>query len=408
MSLNKYIKDFPILNTQAGGKPLYYLDNAATTQKPTAVIEAVNNYYYACNANPHRGNYELSVKATEMYEHSRETVRSFINAKSAEEIIFTKNTTEAINLIAYCYGLTFINEGDEIVLSVSEHHSNLIPWQMVAKARGAVLKYMYVDSDGRLPETEIEDKIGPKTKLVAFAQISNVLGTVNPVKDIVKKAHSVGAITIVDCAQSVPHMEVDVQSLDADFIAFSGHKMFAPMGIGVLYGKKELLDKMPPFLSGGEMIEYVYEQSATYAELPYKFEAGTQNVGGAVGLEAAISYIKSVGFEKIRDIESELMEYAYSKMSELPFITIYGGGEKGRSGVIAFNVTDVHPHDVASILDADGVAIRAGHHCAQPLMRFLGLNSTCRVSFSIYNTREDIDAFIDSLKKVRRVMRLES
>lgn len=405
--MNKYIKDFPILSTQSNGKSLVYLDNAATTQKPKAVIDAVNNYYDACNANPHRGNYDLSVKATEMYESARETVRKFINASTAEEIIFTKNTTEAINLVAYTYGLSFIGQGDEIVLSVAEHHSNLIPWQMVAKAKGAVLKYMYIDSDGSLPYSEIDTKIGSKTKLVAVAHISNVLGMINPVEYIVKKAHSVGAVTVVDCAQSVPHMKIDVQALGADFIAFSGHKMFAPMGIGVLYGKKELLDKMPPFLTGGEMIEYVHEQDATYAELPYKFEAGTQNVGGAVGLQAAIKYIESVGFDNIHDIERYLIDYAYGRLSELPFITIVGSGAKDRSGVIAFNVKDAHPHDVASILDADGVAVRAGHHCAQPLMRFLGLNSTCRASFSFYNTRDDIDIFIESLKKVRGVLHLE-
>ncbi len=405
--MNKYIKDFPILSTQSNGKSLVYLDNAATTQKPKAVIDAVNNYYDACNANPHRGNYDLSVKATEMYESARETVRKFINASTAEEIIFTKNTTEAINLVAYTYGLSFIGQGDEIVLSVAEHHSNLIPWQMVAKAKGAVLKYMYMDSDGSLPYSEIDTKIGSKTKLVAVAHISNVLGMINPVEYIVKKAHSVGAVTVVDCAQSVPHMKIDVQALGADFIAFSGHKMFAPMGIGVLYGKKELLDKMPPFLTGGEMIEYVHEQDATYAELPYKFEAGTRNVGGAVGLQAAIKYIESVGFDNIHDIERYLIDYAYGRLSELPFITIVGSGAKDRSGVIAFHVKDAHPHDVASILDADGVAVRAGHHCAQPLMRFLGLNSTCRASFSFYNTRDDIDIFIESLKKVRGVLHLE-
>ncbi len=405
--MNRFVEDFPILKTKANGKRLAYLDNAATTQKPEAVLKAVEEYYKTFNANPHRGSYALSVKATELYEDAREQVRQFINAAEPAEIVFTKNTTEALNLVAYCYGLNFIGSGDEIVLSVAEHHSNLLPWQMVARAKGAALTYMYVDANGALPESELA-KIGPKTKLVAVAQVSNVLGTVNPLAEIARRAHAAGAVVVADLAQSVAHMPVDVRALGLDFAAFSGHKMFAPMGIGVLYGRRELFEKMPPFLSGGEMIEYVGEQEATYAELPYKFEGGTQNVGGAVGLAAAVRYIGSVGFPTIQKIEDELMEYAYARLSELPVVEIYGGKAKGRCGVISFNVKDAHPHDVASILDAGGVAIRAGHHCAQPLMHCLKQNATCRASLSFYNTREDIDQLVASLQTVRRWLGLES
>lgn len=399
---NKWLDDFPILQTKVnGGKRLVYLDSAATAQKPVQVLDAVTGYYRAANANPHRGNYALSVEATDLYEGAREAVRGFINAGEAAEVVFTKNATEALNLVAYCYGLTFLKQGDEIVLSVAEHHSNLVPWQMVAKAKGASLKYLYLDAEGKIPQSEIDEKIGPKTKLVAVAHVGNVLGTVNPVAEIAQKAHAVGAVVVVDCAQSVPHMPVDVQALGVDFAAFSGHKMLAPMGIGVLYGRRELLEKMPPFLSGGEMIEYVSEQDATFAPLPAKFEGGTQNVGGAVGLEAAIRYLKTVGWDEIRRIEKDLILYAVDRLKELPYVTVYGGDAAGRCGVISFNVKDVHPHDVSSILDADGVAIRAGHHCAQPLMHFLGINAACRASVYFYNTREDIDALVESLKKVR-------
>lgn len=392
------------MREERNGKPLIYLDNAATTQKPELVLRAVEEYYRSDNANPHRGLYDLSVRATERYESARSTVKKFIGAAEDAEVIFTRNASEALNLVAYCWGMTFLKEGDEIVLPVSEHHSNLVPWQQVAKANGAVLTYLYPDKTGRIPETEIENKITARTKLVAFAQVSNVLGIVNPAERIIRKAHSVGAVAVVDCAQSIPHMAVDVTAMDADFMAFSGHKMLAPMGIGVLYGKRALLEKMPPFLFGGEMIEYVWEQEATFAPLPQKFEAGTQNVGGAVGLEAAIQYLRKVGYDRIHEIEADLLSYALAGMREIPHLTVYGGTEiaAGRTGVLSFNVDDVHPHDVASILDADGgVAVRAGHHCAQPLMRYLDVNATCRVSLYFYNTREDIDAFLASLKKVR-------
>jgi cysteine desulfurase/selenocysteine lyase len=380
-----------------------YLDNAATSQRPLSVIHAVDEFYRTQNANPHRGLYALSVAATERYENARHTVKEFIGAEKDCEVIFTRNASESLNLVAYSYGLAFLKEGDEIALPVSEHHSNLVPWQMVAQAKGAKLVYLYPDADGRLTDEEINSKITAKTKVVAVAHVSNVLGSVYPVRKIADKAHSVGAVVVVDCAQGIPHYKVDVKELGADFMAFSGHKMMAPMGIGVLYGREELLNKMPPFLRGGEMIEYVHEQSATFAPLPQKFEAGTQNVGGAVGLEAAIQYLQKVGYEKIHQTEQELLNYALDGLEKIPHVTVYGGTKNraDRCGVISFNVDGVHPHDVASILDADGVAIRAGHHCAQPLMEYLKVNATCRASVYFYNTKEDVDQFLESLRKVR-------
>lgn len=406
---NDYVNDFPILQKTMNGKRLVYLDNGATTQKPLSVINAVHEYYAAFNANPHRGAYELSVKATEGYENARETVRKFLGAEKTSEIIFTKNATESLNLLAYSYGMTFINPGDEIVISIAEHHSNLVPWQQVAKAKGATLQYLYVNDAGILTDEEIEKKISSKTKLVAVTQVSNVLGIINPIEKIVHKAHSVGAVVIVDGAQSVPHLSIDVKALDVDFFVFSGHKMLAPMGVGVLYGKEHLLDKMPPFLCGGDMIEYVWEQDTSFAPLPAKFEAGTQNVGGALGLSAAIEYLEKVGLENIERIEKDLIHYAIPKLQQLPFITLYGCDDlSNKTGVISFNVKDIHPHDVSSILDADGIAIRAGHHCAHPLMQYLGVNATCRASFYFYNTREDVDALISSLGRVRGVLGYES
>lgn len=402
---NVYSQDFPILNKLMNGKRLAYLDNGATTQKPLSVIQAIQGYYEAANANPHRGAYALSIKATDIYENARETVRNFIGARQANEIIFTKNSTESLNLLAYSYGMNFVQPGDEIVISIAEHHSNLVPWQQVAQAKGAVLKYMYVNDEGFLTEKEINTKITTKTKIVAVTQVSNVLGIINPVEQIIRKAHEVGAVAIIDGAQSVPHIKVDVQALDADFLVFSGHKMLSPMGIGVLYGKEKLLNQMPPFLCGGDMIDYVWEQKTTFAELPAKFEAGTQNVGGALGLAEAIRYIEKVGLTHIHQVEKELTQYAFSKMSQLPYLTIYGTQDVSKkSGVISFNVQDVHPHDVSTILDADGVAIRSGHHCAHPLMQFLGVNATCRASLYFYNTREDIDQLVDSLSRVRGVL----
>lgn len=406
----EFLKDFPLLHTQMNGKPIVYLDNGATTQKPEQVIRALCGYYGGCNANPHRGAYALSVEATEIYENARKVTAQFINAKRPEEIIFTKNATEALNLVAYSYGLTNVGKGDEIVITIAEHHSNLVPWQHVAKAKGATLKYIYLEKDGNLSDEDIETKITEKTKLVAVTQVSNVLGLKNDVKKVAKKAHSVGAVVVVDGSQSVAHQKVDVQDIDADFFAFSGHKMLSPMGIGVLYGKYDILDAMPPFLMGGDMIEYVQEQDTTFAELPAKFEAGTQNVGGAAGLQAAIDYLGKIGFDRIEAIEKELVDYALPQLRELPYIELYGcdSTRDNKTGIIAFNVKDVHPHDVATILDSTGVAVRAGHHCAQPLHRYLGLNASCRASFYLYNTKEDVDRWIAALKKVRKVLGYES
>ncbi|GAA0824003.1 cysteine desulfurase [Clostridium tertium] len=400
MNNRDFLKDFPTLNKERDGKRIVYLDSAATTQKPISVINSIKNYYEQSNANPHRGAYELSVLATEAYDEAREKVRKFINAKYREEIIFTKNATESFNLLAMSYGMTYINEGDEIVISIAEHHSNLIPWQQVAKARGAILKYMYTDENGELTEEEVRSKITEKTKIVSITHVSNALGTINPVKEIAEYAHSKGAIVIVDGAQSVPHMKVDVRDIDADFLVIAGHKLLAPMGIGVLYGKKELLEKMPPLMFGGDMVEYVYEQETTFNVLPYKFEAGTQNVEGAVGLSKAIDYLNEIGMDNIEKIEKELMTYAYEEMSKLEYVKIYGPKDiEKRGGVLSFEIDGVHPHDVASIFDTFGVCIRAGNHCAQPLMRYMGINSTSRASLYFYNTKEDVDRLIEAVKQ---------
>ena len=403
-NFNEYLQDFPILQTKMNGRPIVYLDNGATTQKPEAVIKAVADYCTYWNANPHRGAYELSVKATDIYETARVRTQKFIGAARSEEIIFTKNASEALNLVAYSYGRAHVQAGDEIVITVAEHHSNLVPWQFVAKACGATLKYIYLEEDGNLSAADIAAQITEKTKIVAVTHVSNVLGLVNDVKAIASRAHAVGAALVVDGSQSVPHIKVDVQSMGADFFAFSGHKMLSPMGIGVLYGKYDILDTMPPFLFGGDMIEYVGEQETT--ELPAKFEAGTQNVSGAAGLIAAIDYLEKVGFDRIEAIERDLLSYALPRLRELSFVELYGceSTRDNKTGIITFNVRDVHPHDVSTILDGYGVAIRAGHHCAQPLMKYLGQNATCRASFYLYNTHEDIDKFIDALKKVRGVL----
>ena len=404
--VNEYLRDFPILQTKMNGRPIVYLDNGATTQKPETVIRAVADYCTYCNANPHRGAYELSIKATDIYERARVRTQQFIGAARPEEVVFTKNATEALNLVAYSYGLANVHEGDEIVITISEHHSNIVPWQFVAKSRGAVLKYIYLGEDGNLSEADIAEKITERTKIVAVTQVSNVLGLVNDVRAVADRAHAVGAVVVADGSQSVPHIKVDVQAMDADFFAFSGHKMLSPMGIGVLYGKYDILDAMPPFLFGGDMIDYVGEQETTFAELPAKFEAGTQNVSGASGLIAAIDYLDKIGFDRIEAIERDLLSYALPQLRELPFVELYGcdSTRGNKTGIITFNVKDVHPHDVSTILDSYGVAIRAGHHCAQPLMRFLGQNATCRASFYLYNTHEDIDQFIAALKKVRGVL----
>ena len=396
------IKDFPLINKTG----LTYLDSGATTQKPIQVLDAIDDYYEKDNANPHRGAYDLSLRATEVYEHARETTARFINAKFPEEIIFTRNSSESLNLIAYSYGLDNIEEGDKIVISIMEHHSNLVPWQYVAKKKKAKLEYMYIDENGTIPKEEIEKKIVPGVKLVGIGQVSNVLGTINPVKEIVRKAHEVGAIVVVDGAQSVPHMKVDVQDLDADFLVFSGHKMLAPLGIGVLYGKKELLNNMNPFLFGGDMIEYVYEQETTFAPLPAKFEAGTQNVEGAVGLESAINYLNNIGMVNVQKHEEEIIKYALDKLEKLKYITVYGPKNiKEKAGVISFNINGVHPHDVASVLNKEKVCIRSGNHCAQPLLKYMDLESTCRASFYIYNTKNDVDNLINALEKTYEIFK---
>lgn len=397
-------QDFPILNDRHN--PVVYLDNAATTQKPRSVIDAMQDYYTAQNANPLRGLYSLSVKATEAYEQARCTVADFINAKESCEIIFTRNATESLNLIAYTYGMENIHSGDEIVISIMEHHSNILPWQMVAKAKNAVLKYMYTDTEGNISDKEILTKITEKTKIVSVTQISNVLGVKTPLEKIIARAHSVGAVVIVDGAQGAPHLKTDVQQLECDFYIFSGHKMLAPMGIGVLYGKKNLLEKIPPFLRGGEMIDIVTEQDATFAPLPEKFEAGTPNVSGAVGLKTAIDYLNNIGFDKIEEQEQQLMQIAHTELSKIPHVTIYGPKNPAkRYGVLSFNIEGVHPHDVSSLVDYHGnIALRAGHHCAQPLLKFLNTSSTNRISFYFYNNEEDIYKFIEQIKQVRKWM----
>ena len=400
---NEYIlKDFPIIKNSK----VTYLDSGATTQKPISVLKEVEKYYNNFNANPNRGAYSLSIKSTQLYENARENVANFINANSKNEVIFTKNATESLNLIAYCYGLNNIKENDEIVLSIMEHHSNLVPWQMVAKKNKAILKYMYIDNNFELPEEQIKSKITNKTKIVAITHVSNVLGTINPVKQIIDIAHKNGALVVLDASQSIPHMKIDVKNLDADFVVFSGHKMMSPLGIGVLYAKENILNDMPPFLYGGDMIEYVYEQDATFASLPNKFEAGTQNVGGAIGLSASIDYLEKIGYDNIKKIEDELINYARHELSKLEFIQMYCTKNlNNHTGVISFNVKGVHPHDVASILDSENIAIRSGNHCAQPLMRFLKIDSTCRISIYIYNTKDDIDKLILGLKKVYGVFK---
>lgn len=392
--------EFPILQE----RKISYLDSGATTQKPQCVIDAIESYYKECNANPHRGAYSLSIEATEKYESTREKIAKFINARNREEIIFSKNATESLNLIAYSYGLDNLKKDDEVVLSIMEHHSNLVPWQYVTKKTNSKLKFMYINKDYELSKEEIESKITDKTKVVGITHVSNVLGTINNVKEIIKYAHKKGAVVIVDASQSIPHMKIDVQDLDADFLVFSGHKMFAPLGVGVLYGKKELLNKMTPFLMGGDMIEYVYEQNTTFAPLPNKFEAGTQNVEGVIGLGSAIDYIEKIGYKEIQNVEEAITKYAVNELSKLDFLELYITPHlENHSTVISFNIKGVHPHDVASILDSNGVCVRSGNHCAQPLLRYLGMDSTCRASFSIYNTKEDVDDLVEALKKAYKM-----
>jgi cysteine desulfurase/selenocysteine lyase len=396
-----YRNDFPLLMQNK----IIYIDNAATSQRPQCVIDAEGDFYKNYNANPLRGLYSLSVEATEVYENAREAVRKFIGAEKSNEIIFTRNTTESLNLVAYSYGLSNVKKGDEIVVSIMEHHSDLLPWQMVAETCGAELKFIECAKDGSIDLEKVKELITSRTKIVAMTQVSNVLGREYPVKEIAKLAHEKGAVMVVDGAQSTPHMRVDVTDLDADFFAFSGHKLLAPMGIGVLYGKEELLEKMPPFLSGGEMIDSVTRTSAVYAELPHKFEAGTVNAAGAAGLKAAIDYIEKVGFDYIGEREIALTSRAIEKMKKIPHVNIIGSENADEhTGIVTFTIDNVHPHDISEILAADGIAVRAGHHCAQPLLTHLGLNSTARASFAFYNTEDEVDKFTGSVATIRERM----
>lgn len=411
--MTDYRKDFPLLSEigehTVDGREWIYIDNAATSQRPQCVIDAERDFYLKHNANPLRGNYPLSVEATELYENARKGVRDFIGAKSAREIIFTRNTTESMNLVAYSYGLNNVNAGDEILVSIMEHHSNLLPWQMVARQTGAVLRFIECRTDGSVDLDQVKEQITEKTKIVAITQISNVLGRVNPVKEIAAMAHEKNAIIVVDGAQSTPHMPVNVQDLDADFFAFSGHKIFGPMGIGVLYGKKKLLKKMPPFLSGGEMIESVTRESAKYAELPHKFEAGTVNAAGAIALHAAIKYAQSVGFDTMQERELAVTKRAFDGLKELPHVHVLGSDRaEEHTGILTFTIDDVHPHDVSEILIADGICVRAGHHCAQPLLNYLGISSATRASFMFYNTEEEADKFVAGIASIRERMGYEN
>nr|WP_313308891.1 cysteine desulfurase [Lactococcus taiwanensis] len=396
LEIEKLREDFPILNQKVNDEPLVYLDNAATTQKPLTVLSAINDFYQQDNANVHRGVHTLAERATADYEATREKVRAFINAQSTKEILFTRGTTTSLNWVAQFAG-QILTPADEVIITIMEHHSNIVPWQEIAQRTGATLKFVYL-KDGALDWTDLNEKISTKTKFVSVAHVSNVLGCINPIKEIAALAHAHGAYVVVDGAQSVPHMAVDVQELDVDFFAFSGHKMMGPTGIGVLYGKEELLQRFEPVEFGGEMIDFVYESHSTWTELPWKFEAGTPNITGAIGLGAAIDYINSIGIENIQQHERELVEYLLPKLKEIPGLTLYGPAEPPqRAGVIAFNLQGLHPHDLATALDMEGIAVRAGHHCAQPLLHDLKVAATARASFYLYNTKADCDKLIEAL-----------
>lgn len=397
---DNFREDFPLLRE----RKRIYLDNAATAQRLECVIEAEKDFYENHNANPLRGLYPLSLEATELYEEARKKVAQFIHAQ-AEEIVFTRNTTESLNLVAYSYGLSHLTEKDEILVSIMEHHSNLLPWQMVARQTGAKLVFLECEKDGSFSEEKIEAAFSEKTKLVAVTHVSNVLGRVNPIQKLVEKAKESKAVFVLDAAQSAPHLPIDVEKLGVDFLAFSGHKMMGPMGIGVLYGKRELLEEMPPFLTGGEMIDSVTRTGAVYAQVPHKFEAGTVNAAGAVGLAAAIDYINRIGFDVIQEREQELTRYAFEQLQNVPHVHILGSEKpEEHEGILTFAIDQVHPHDVSAILDADGIDVRAGHHCAQPLLQYLGTLSATRASIMFYNTKKEIDAMAESIASVRRRM----
>jgi cysteine desulfurase / selenocysteine lyase len=402
MDMKNIRSQFPILDQEVNGRPLVYLDSAATSQKPLSVIESVERYYREYNSNVHRGVHTLGTKATDGFEGARDKVRKFINAASREEVIFSRGTTTSLNIVATSYGRVFCKEGDEIVISYMEHHSNLIPWQQVAKVTGATLKYIPLQKDGTLNLEDVEKTITDRTKIVAITHVSNVLGTINPIKEIAKIAHAKGAVIVVDGAQAAPHIKVDVQDLDVDFYAFSSHKMCGPTGIGVLYGKKDLLEQMEPVEFGGEMIDFVNLYDSTWKELPWKFEAGTPSIAQAIGLGAAIDFLEEIGMDNIHQHEYDLVEYALKKLSEIEGVTIFGPLDASKKGgVVTFNIDGVHPHDVSTALDMEGIAIRAGHHCAQPLMKVLNQTATARASFYLYNTKEDIDALADGLVKAK-------
>ncbi len=396
-------RDFPVLRREVNGRPLVYLDNAATSQKPVQVIAEITRYYRDFNANIHRGVHTLSQEATDAYEAAREKVRAFINAHHTAEIVFTRNTTEAINLVAHSYGRTFLQPGDEVVISELEHHSNIVPWQMLRDERGIVLRYIPMFDDGTLDFEEARRLIGPRTKLLAITQMSNALGTIVPLEELIELAHRHGAVVLVDGAQSVPHLPTDVRTLGADFLAFSAHKMLGPTGVGVLWGRRELLEAMPPFLGGGDMILTVSMEQSTWNELPYKFEAGTPNIADVIAFGKAIDYLQSFGMEKVRRHERELLEYAVTKLIDLPGITLYGPTDLDRrGGVVSFGLDEVHPHDIGQVLDTHGVAIRTGHHCAQPVMTHLHIAATARASFYIYNTPDEVDALADAITEAAR------
>jgi cysteine desulfurase/selenocysteine lyase len=395
--------DFKILDQKVNNKPLIYFDNGATTQKPQVVIDAITNYYETINSNIHRGVHSLSQIATEQFEAARRSVQHYINAKHTHEVIFTRGTTESINLIASSFGREFLNQGDEVLISEMEHHANIVPWQMICEQKGAHLKVIPFDENGVLQVDMLDQLITSKTKIVAITHISNVLGTINPIKMIIDTAHSKGIPVMIDGAQAVSHEKVDVQALDCDFYCFSGHKMYAPMGIGIMYGKEEWLNKMPPYQGGGEMISQVTFEKTTYNELPFKFEAGTPSVGDVIGLQKAIEYIQSIGIEKIAEYEHQLLKYAMQKLEKIPGIQFYGVSPQ-KVAVISFNLGILHPYDVGFLLDQMGIAVRTGHHCAQPIMQKFQIPGTIRASFALYNTKEEIDFFIDALYKAKMML----
>lgn len=394
--------DFPILSRSVYGKPLVYLDNGATTQKPRQVVDALVDEYYSVNANVHRGVHYLSQQATELHEASRETVRRFLNARSTNEVVFTRGTTESINLLAFSFGEAFMDEGDEVIISVMEHHSNIVPWQLLAARKGIAIKVVPMNERGELLLDEYEKLFSERTKLVSIMQVSNVLGTVNPVKEMIRTAHAHGVPFLVDAAQSVPHMAVDVQDLDADFLVFSAHKVYGPTGVGVLYGKEEWLDRLPPYQGGGEMIQTVSLEKTTFNELPFKFEAGTPDYVGTTGLAKALDYVTALGIEHIAAHEQELTDYALQRLRALPGMRIFGEAEH-RGAVVSFLLGDIHHFDLGTLLDRLGIAVRTGHHCAQPLMQRLGIEGTVRASFALYNTREEVDALADGIDRVRKM-----